>query len=495
MPVETDQLTELLGFSFSNGVIYTGDKKGMFQSLDYGASWNTISAKGLRTGSRFNNYFIQSGNNFLIGMDELGVFGSADSGKTWTQSIKGFTTAASIDNSMMNIDNNIITGTHSDGVYALENNGDNWKKIGSSNNTDTLSNAIVHSKLNPAPGILLAGTCGDGLYASANSGKTWKHITKGLPYKQFGNYECDQGLTKSGTNVLVATTNGIYYSTDNGRTWNASNLTGDRINITAIAANGTVAVAGVTEGVSPFQSGIYRSTNSGVTWSFLQTVRDVVSMASDTAGTFYAGTYVDNWRSQNNGVSWNTIGNGIPSGTGGFTIKVVGSNNVFIGNNLGVYFSSNKGNNFTNANTGLDPAPNNAVQGLAANSTYLFAGLFLNGVWRRPLSDFGISSPIAKTNAANEQDKIVGNFKTNLSIYPNPATDKTNIQYNTETPGKIEMMMINETGKVVMQWSGFSNTGGAYSKTINVKNLLPGIYFIRAVANGKSSMARLSITR
>ena len=495
MPVEPDELTELLGFSFSNGVIYTADKNGMFQSSDYGVSWNAIAATGLRTGSRFYNYFIQSGNAFLIGMDELGVFGSADVGHTWQQSLKGLTPAASIDNSMLNIDNNIITGTHSDGVYASENNGDKWKKIGTGNNNDTLSNAIIYSTLSPAPGVLLAGTCGDGLYASANSGKTWKHITKGLPYKSAGNYECDETLVKSGSNVIAGTSNGIYYSTDNGKSWNSSNLIGDRIIINAIAANGNVAVAGVFEGVSPFQSGLYRSTNSGVTWTFVQTIRDIVSMSSDSAGTFYAGTYVDIWRSTNNGTAWNTIGNGIPNGTGAFTIKAIGTNNVFVGNNKGIFFSSNKGNNFSNANTGLDPEPNNVVQGLTANDKYLFAGLYLNGVWRRPLSDFGIATPVAKINTTStDQNKTADNSDNKLSVYPNPATDKTTIQFKAYTAGKFQFVIMSETGKTVMQW----NTqlfAGIYNKTINVKNLSPGIYFVRVLINGKSNLAKLSITR
>ena len=89
-PVLSDENTELLGFTFSNRIVYTCEKRGMFRSTNIGVTWSSIPATGLRFGTRFNNYFAQSGNSFLIGMDELGVFRSTDVGQTWSQSITGF---------------------------------------------------------------------------------------------------------------------------------------------------------------------------------------------------------------------------------------------------------------------------------------------------------------------------------------------------------------------------------------------------------------------
>ena len=495
LPVETDDYTDLLGFSFSNGVVYTGDKKGMFKSTNYGRTWTAVPASGLRFGTRFYNYFVQSGNIFLLGMDELGVFRSADSGRTWNQSIPGFPAVSNIDNCLLNINDSILTGTHSDGIYRTINNGNVWRKIGTKNNNDTLSNAVVYSLLNPAPNIILAGTCGDGLYRSADNGKTWKHITVGLPFKLFDNYECDFGLTKSGANILLATTNGIYYSTNNGQSWKASNLTGDRIAISAIAANGNVAVAGVSEGVSPFQSGIYRSTNKGVTWTFTQEVHDIISLAGDGATNFYGGSFFDNWRSTNNGISWNQIGTGMPFNTGGYSIKVIGGNNVFIGNNTGIYFSNNKGNSFTNVNTGLDPGPNNSVQGIEANSTYLFAGLFKNGVWRRRLSDFGISAQsgalITKLDAQNKSEISLPN---KLTVHPNPSIEQATIQYQTDATGEVGLRITDQFGKVVEQSKQILNAG-SYTKTIDVKHLSPGIYFVQLINNRKATITKLVVAR
>lgn len=492
-PILTDEYTELLGFSFSNGIVYTGDKRGMLRSADTGKTWSPIAATGLRFGTRFNNHFVQSGNFFLIGMDEIGVFRSADTGRVWKQSIAGFPVGSNIDNALLNVHDTIVSGTHSDGVYGTPNHGNVWKKIGTKNNNDTLSNAVVYSLFNPAPGILLAGTCGDGLYRSVNNGKTWKHITAGLPYKLFDNYECDFGLTKSGPNILLATTNGIYYSSNNGQSWNASNLNGDRIAIFAIAANGNIAVAGVSQGVFPFQSGIYRSTNNGVTWTLAQATLDVISMAGNGGTIFYAGTFFDNWRSINNGVSWTQMINGLPADKGGYAIKTVGTNNVFLGNDQGVFFSNNQGASFTSVSTGLDPSPNNSVLGIEANGTYLFAGLFKNGVWRRPLSDFGISTNEFNISS-DAQNAVTINKKNKLSISPNPARNQTIIDFSTTVTGKVQFKITDQMGKTVMHADEFL-TAGDYRKTIDAKQFAPGVYIVQIILNQKIISAKLIVMR
>lgn len=493
-PLLADENTELLGFSYSNGIVYTCEKRGMFKSTNVGITWSSIPATGLRFGTRFYHYFAQSGNSFLMAMDELGVFRSADTGSTWKQSISGFPVGSSIDNSLLNIHDTLVTGTHSDGVYGTINNGNKWIKVGTRNNRDTLSNSVVYALLNPATGIILAGTCENGLYRSADNGRTWKHIIAGLPYTLFDNYECDFALTRSGNNILVATTNGIYYSTNNGLTWNASNLTGDRVSVFSLAANGNIVVAGVAQGVFPFQSGIYRSANNGVTWTFIQSFfDDIISLAGDGVNHFYAGGFFGNFRSANNGVSWNAIGTGIPPNTGGFAVKVIGVNNVFIGNNTGIYFSNNRGNSFVDAGAGLNPEPNNSVQGIEANSIYLFAGLNADGVWRRPLSDFGISAPLnEQSGTLNDQTKEQINVRNTLRVYPNPAKDRVNIQYETKVAGKVRLIITDEFGKVIIQANEFL-AAGVYTKGIDVKHFSPGIYIVQIISNGKASVEKLMI--
>jgi hypothetical protein len=210
---------------------------------------------------------------------------------------------------------------------------------------------------------------------------------------------------------------------------------------------------------------------------------------------FYGGGFFGNFRSVDNGLSWGNIGNGIPLNTGGFTIKVIGTNNVFIGNNKGIYFSNNKGNTFIDAGAGLDPEPNNSVQGIEANSTFLFAGLPGNGVWRRRLSDFGISMPLTEQIAKmDQQNKPEGILKNKLRIYPNPAINEATIQYEINGACEVRLMITDQSGKVVLQYNEFLTTG-VYTKTIDAKHFSPGMYVVQVNVNGKADFAKFIIIR
>ena len=68
-------------------------------------------------------------------------------------------------------------------------------------------------------------------------------------------------------------------------------------------------------------------------------------------------------------------------------------NNVFAGNGDGVYFSNDNGQSFILKSEGFSMSfENAAVQGLSISPQFVFAGLFQNSIWKRPLSDFGIIS-------------------------------------------------------------------------------------------------------
>ncbi|MEO6165888.1 MAG: T9SS type A sorting domain-containing protein [Chitinophagales bacterium] len=476
---------DILGFAFSNDTVFVGCQNGMYFSVNSGLDWTVVPATGLRFGNRFYHHFAKSGSNYLLGMDELGVYLTTDKGSTWGQYNKGFPPASTIDNSMITIGNELWTGTHSNGVHKSPDNGELWNKTGTTNDNDSLSNGIIFSLLNPEPNIILSGACGYGLYRSSDNGTSWTHITDGLPFEA-NNYECDKALAKVGGNLLVGTFEGLYYSTDLGLTWLPSNLTGDFYSVEAIAVNGDVAVASLSSFNAP--SGIYRSTNNGVSWTQVAGIFDIVSMASDGGDHFYAGTLNSgNFVSSDNGVNWQSVGGGIPGGAGGFTIKAIGQH-VFIGNNLGLFHSDNYGASFTDASEGLDPEPNNAVQGLAANDQYLFAGLFRDAVWRRPLADFGIVATAVAENSKADRLVLYQNS-------PNPFRNATIIQYALPNERKVSFSVTDITGHVVFQSAETMEVAGIHSITFNEKQLAAGIYAMQFKAGDEVKIIKMVIEK
>ena len=380
----------ITGFANAQGATIAGTAQGIFLSGDFGKTWNAVPQQGLRIGNRFNNTFYVSGRTLLLAFDEIGVAHSGNGGRNWQYSVKGFNPAATVDNAVLFTDNILLSGTHSDGLYKSPDNGNTWIKIGTSNDADTLSNAIIFS-VTKNGNSLFAGTCGNGLYRSGDNGNTWMRIRNGLP-EGAGGFLCVNGLAVSAGNILAATDRGLYYSADDGNSWQPSNITGTTNSTAGVAAIDSVVCIAVQKFTGSDR--IYRSVNKGVSFTQVFSVPgdDLVCIATDGISHFYAGTFTGLLVSNNNGINWQFGGAGIPADKGVYTVAAL-ENNVFAGNGDGVYFSNDNGQSFILKSEGFSMSfENAAVQGLSISPQFVFAGLFQNSIWKRPLSDFGIIS-------------------------------------------------------------------------------------------------------
>jgi hypothetical protein len=482
--VDPDETIKIAGLARQGDTLYAGYKYGVFRSTDWGMSWTLVPSTGLRTGTRETNHFtIDQGGVFLLAFEEIGVYRSLDQGLTWTGSLEGLGAHSGIDDAITISGDGLITGTHSDGVFRSQNDGDTWSRIGTPDPFDPLSNAVVFSTLEPQPGLLLAGTCGygDGLYRSDDNGATWAHITDGLPVQSGTGFTCINALAKAGTNIIAATTAGVYYSTDLGLSWNATTLNGDGVYAGGLAANGAVACVGIASGAP---TGIYRSTNSGATWQLVSNIPDVISIASDGVDHFYAGSFTENYRSTNNGSQWNPVGPGIPESTGGYCALALGAD-VFIGNSGGVWHSADHGASFATASDGLDPGMNRSVQGLAASDQFLFAGLHRNGIWRRPLSDFDITTSIA--NTATEV--------TTLRAWPNPAMADITVAFTLRNAERVTLTLHDASGRMVRTWSDERMSAGEQKRSFAVDDIDAGRYVLQLATTNSVAVSSITIVR
>src|SRR5262249_30719443 len=133
----------------------------------------------------------------------------------------------------------------------------------------------------------------------------------------------------------------------------------------------------------------------------------------DSLGNFFAGSLFDTYRSTDDGINWNLAETGIPANAGGFAVKTLGQV-VFVGNSAGVFYSNDYGATYTSASEGLDAYPNNAVQGFTVKGDTLFAGLFRNAVWKRPLSDFGIATLVDHLSSNGNDFKVISFNSTSI---------------------------------------------------------------------------------
>jgi hypothetical protein len=476
-PITIDAGANLCGLLRQGDLVFAGGNTGTYSSRNFGGTWTHIQSTGLRQGNWFMHHFAKSGNNFLLAYDEIGVGYSSDRGASWNFTLSGFTSAATIDNALFSSGSHLISGTHGDGVYQSGNEGSSWVKTGTNSNTDTLSNSNIFSVLR-IKGIVLAGTCGNGLYRSTDKGLTWTRIRNGLPQQTSG-FLCVNSLAQTMNNIVAGTDQGLFYSTDLGVSWHATNVSEDVI---GIAANGAVACACIEQTVSTNK--IYRSTNNGKTWAivFQTDQADWACMGSDGSTHFYAGTLSSlNVLSNDNGITWRNFGPGIPANAGAFTIATL-NNNVFVGNMNGVYFSNNSGQSFTQSNTGFNPSPNNIVQGLAVSSTHVYAGLFHNSVWKRPLSDFGIGA----TPTRDEEDFYV-------SIAPNPIISESKLTYAVARRSPVVINLYYADGNLVRNFVNAIQDANDYSIQIPKNGLRQGAYFISVIIGNRHKVITATV--
>ena len=86
-------------------------------------------------------------------------------------------------------------------------------------------------------------------------------------------------------------------------------------------------------------------------------------------------------------------------------------------------------------------------------------------------------------------DELTG--LSNVNIYPNPANDVLNIDYNKNGDDVVEISIIDQFGRIITSINGLSN--GFNHNTIDVSNLQSAVYYVRFTTNGFSKTERLVI--
>ena len=153
-----------------------------------------------------------------------------------------------------------------------------------------------------------------------------------------------------------------------------------------------------------------------------------------------------------------------------------------------MFWSSDQGLSFTDVSDGLDPYPNNAVQGLEANSQYLFAGLFRDAVWKRSLADFGISVPTG-ISENNSKDKIF------LINSPNPFNSTTTITFSIPETENISIQITDVMGRVILEKNETSAAAGSHSFDFNGQKLSSGIYFAKLKVDDEVKVLKMILSR
>ncbi|NOY05551.1 MAG: choice-of-anchor D domain-containing protein [Chlorobi bacterium] len=336
---------------------------GIQRSTDDGITWKG-SNSGLTNMFAFD--FTSNGMYIYVGT-KGGIFRSSDDGATWTMTSKGLLNAYFT--SFVENGSDLFVGCKYSGIYRTSDNGSHWTPV-----NNGLTNTFI-TCLAVSDTYLVAGTKMGSIYRSTDNGNTWTEI----------NTEMKDPFVKSfavkDNEIFAGTYRGnILHSTDAGATWKTLDQK-IGIDVQSLVFLGGYLIAGTS------QSGIYRSSNGGSTWEKAGTPGPQIHTLTSIGDHLFALTFANIHHSTDYGKTWNKASEGIHDRV--FSL-VASDTNLFAGTENGVYISTNKGDNWIPVRIGLDSS---MITSLGVHGSNLFAGVYLNGVWKRSLLEM-INLPV-----------------------------------------------------------------------------------------------------
>jgi hypothetical protein len=369
----------------------------------------------------------QSGSttNYQYAGTSAGIYISADYGASWTNFKDGLTSS---DPSILSISpwsSGIFAGGYG-GLYYSTSHGVKWTSIANYNNGFTVPavTSITVNGLN-----ILASSISAGVFRSTNAGSSWTAVNNGLTTSTSTlPWIYSLLLVTNGQSVYIyaATGNGVYLTADNGNTWYSKStgmLTGTIVY--SLIANGTTLLAGTS-------GGLYKSINMGNSW---------YQVSGAPAYTF------------NSFAKYNTA--------------------IFGGTSYGVYLSKDNGATWSDVSSGLSSTDALSV---SVMGSYLMAGTYQGGIWRRPLSQM-------VTVTSTQTEEVPADFTLGQN-YPNPFNPSTTIKYSVPASyGGIQqhvtLKIFDVLGRDITTLVDENQSPGTYTVSFSAEKHLPGsgIYF------------------
>jgi len=186
-------------------------------------------------------------------------------------------------------------------------------------------------------------------------------------------------------------------------------------------------------------------------------------------------------KSTNAGESWINITNNLPDvPTHSVAVDPVYPQNVYVGNDLGVYVTTNSGTNWYEYRTGM---PYALVFDLTIVnvSRKLRATTHGNGIWERKL----LANPIVVQNNNTEIPKEYKLYQN----YPNPFNPVTTIKFDIPASkgktGFTKIEIFDLLGKEISSLINENLSAGSYSVNYDASSLATGTYVYRLSVNNE----------
>jgi photosystem II stability/assembly factor-like uncharacterized protein len=337
---------------------------------------------------------------------------------------------------------------------------------------------------------------------STNGGISWNYINP--PSSGYSSSYCFVApfvVCPSNPNILYIAGTNVYKSSNGGSTWSSSLGSfggGKGLSIgTSWVSTDTVYIGTTPEGSTT--AAVWRSVNGGLNWTnisgssipnryptdiFVHPYR-----AKEVYATFGGFGSAHVLKSVDAGNSWTNITSNLPDVPHqSVFVDPLYSNNVYVGNDLGVYVSTNGGTNWVEFRNGMPYA-------LVFDLSYAPVGRKLraathgNGIWESKL----LSNPVG---ISGNETEIPDGYMLEQN-YPNPFNSMTTIHYNVPTyhsgEGRnpvVTIKVYNILGKEVKTLVSDVKPAGSYEIRFDAAGLSSGVYFYKMTADDFSDVKK-----
>ncbi len=330
-------------------ILYTANDDGIYRSTDFGASFTDIGF-GMMTGQFYCGFSNSS-------QDSLLAIGQSQ------DHIPGYIYRGSV-----NWDRSVVDEA-------------GWTAIHPTNDS------IMYADMR----------FGQRIYKSTNRGATFEYIAE---LSGLGSWNAPLTIAHSSPAILYFGKDKVYKSTNSGLSWAATNsgfvLDGNPP-VSMAVAGGDTDVVYVGNAPIYSRSQVWRTTNGGDSWTGVGNTlpdrypldiaiqQDNSSVVYVAFGGFGAGRI---FKTMNGGDNWTDLTGTLPDvPTTAVAIDPLNSNYVYVGNDIGVYLSTDAGSNWTTFSEGLPDAVIVADLVISPSNRALRCVTHGNGVFERKLYD------------------------------------------------------------------------------------------------------------
>jgi photosystem II stability/assembly factor-like uncharacterized protein len=310
-------------------------------------------------------------------------------------------------------------------------------------------------------------------------------------------------IAQDNPEILYAGRSRVYKTTNGTGFWQATNngnvLDGNPILSMAISpqnSNIVYAATGPTTLFGGTKGNVFVTTDGGDTWANVTgdlPDRFPMDMTVDPANesvayiTFSGFGTGHVFKTEDYGASWEDISIDLPDvPTNAVIVDPLFSDNIYVGNDLGVFASVDGGLNWETYLEGLFDATMVFDLKISPVNRKLRAATHGNGAFQRDLLEDNVN--------VGTKDLAAENF-INLTVFPNPASNEVTIQYQLKESGKVIAELVDLNGKIVKTLFNDSQTIGNQEFIFGVSNFPSGNYFLRMNSGNKTTVEKIAVVK